>query len=167
MISSKAIELIKHYESLHDGDLHKIGLQPKMDGVGIWTEGWGHVITDSKGNFIKGIANEKLANSLSIIHTKEQADAHFIVDIQPILLQIARKITIPLNEDQLGAFASFLYNAGSSSTLVSLINTNSTKLYDWWISHYITGQGIPQKGLVYRRKSEATLFTKGILEFYN
>ena len=167
MISNKSIELIKHYESLHDGDLHKVGLQPKMDGVGIWTEGWGHAITDTKGNFIKGAANEKLANSLSIIHTKEQADTHFFIDVQPILLQIARKITIPLNDDQLGAFTSFLYNTGSSSTLVSLINSKSPELYNWWITHYITGQGIPQKGLVYRRKSEAVLFTKGILEFYN
>lgn len=24
-------QLIKHYESLHDGDLREIGLQPKMD----------------------------------------------------------------------------------------------------------------------------------------
>lgn len=31
-------QLIKHYESLHDGDLSAIGLQPKMDCLGIWTD---------------------------------------------------------------------------------------------------------------------------------
>ena len=49
------IKLISKYEGLHDGDLKEIGLQPKMDPVGIWTEGWGHAIIDSKGNFVKGI----------------------------------------------------------------------------------------------------------------
>jgi hypothetical protein len=29
------IDIITHFEGLHDGDLHVIGLQPKMDPVGI------------------------------------------------------------------------------------------------------------------------------------
>jgi hypothetical protein len=35
MKNNDLIELITHYEGLHDGDLHMIGLQPKMDPVGI------------------------------------------------------------------------------------------------------------------------------------
>jgi lysozyme len=31
-----------------------------MDPIGIWTEGYGHAMRDSKGNF-KGIANKALA----------------------------------------------------------------------------------------------------------
>ena len=69
MISSKAIELIKHYESLHDGDLHKIGLQPKMDPVGIWTEGWGRAMVGKNGKFIKGADNRNVAYASQTIHT--------------------------------------------------------------------------------------------------
>jgi lysozyme len=35
--SNVGIQLIQEFESLHDGDLTMIGLQPKMDPVGIWT----------------------------------------------------------------------------------------------------------------------------------
>ena len=35
----KGIDLIKEFESLHDGDLKQVGLQPKMCPAGIWTEG--------------------------------------------------------------------------------------------------------------------------------
>jgi lysozyme len=38
-ISEKGLDLIKHFESLHDGDLTIVGLQPKMCPAGIWTEG--------------------------------------------------------------------------------------------------------------------------------
>ena len=37
--------IVTYYESLHDGDLKMIGLQPKMCPVGIWTEGYGSAIT--------------------------------------------------------------------------------------------------------------------------
>ena len=36
--SQIGIDLIKHFEGLHDGDLKKIGLQPKKCPAGIWTE---------------------------------------------------------------------------------------------------------------------------------
>jgi len=38
-MNDNLIKLIVRYESLHDGDLKQIGLQPKMDPIGIWTEG--------------------------------------------------------------------------------------------------------------------------------
>jgi lysozyme len=47
--SNVGIQLIQEFESLHDGDLTMIGLQPKMDPIGIWTEGYGHAMRDSKG----------------------------------------------------------------------------------------------------------------------
>ena len=39
MASAELVKLVSHYEGLHDGDLSKVGLQPKMDPIGIWTEG--------------------------------------------------------------------------------------------------------------------------------
>ena len=43
---TKGIELIKSFESLHDGDLSKIGLQPKMCPAQIWTEGYGRAMRE-------------------------------------------------------------------------------------------------------------------------
>lgn len=160
-------KLITHYESLHDGDLKQIGLQPKMDPVGIWTEGWGHAIVDSKGNFVKGAANKALAYKLAKVKTVEEADKLFEIDIKPFIFAVHKKITVPLNEAQEAAIVSHFYNTGGSSTLANLINTNSKDLYNWWTTHYIQGGGKVLKGLVYRRKTEAVLFTTGKLEFYN
>lgn len=56
---------------------------------------------------------------------------------------------------------------GGSSTLYKLINTKSPKLYEWWTNHYITVDGILLKGLVYRRQTEALLFSTGNLKFFN
>ena len=67
--NQEGINLIKHFESLHDGDLKQIGLQPKMDPIGIWTEGYGRAMRDDKGNFIKGSAKIELAYKKSKIKT--------------------------------------------------------------------------------------------------
>ena len=160
-------KLITHYESLHDGDLKQIGLQPKMDCVGIWTEGWGHVILDKNGKFIKGKENEKLALKYSKVKTVEEANKLFEEDIKPFLLQVHRKVKVPLTDYQEAALVSHFYNTGGSSTLCDLVNSNSPNLFNWWTSHYITGQGVKLKGLEYRRKSEALLFTTGKLQFFN
>lgn len=166
-MNDNGIKLIQHYESLHDGDLSQVGLQPKMDPVGIWTEGYGHAMTDGKGHFIKGSVNKKMAYTLSRVKTPEQATATMLADLNPILLIINRKITVMLNDDQRAALASFIYNTGGSSTLYRLINEKSNQLFDWWCNHYITGQGVKLKGLVYRRQSEALLFTDSKLKFFN
>ena len=45
-------EIVKHYESLHDGDLKKIGLQPKLCPAGIWTQGYGRAMRKKNGSFM-------------------------------------------------------------------------------------------------------------------
>ena len=163
------LELIKHYESLHDGDLTKVGLQPKIDPVGIWTEGWGHAIRDKKGNFVKGIKNKALAEKFSQVKTIPQADILLEQDLNWVKEIIARKITVPLSDNKATALASFIYNTGGSSTLYNLINLKRPNdvIFEWWTTHYITGDGKPLKGLIYRRRTEATLFTQDKLIFFN
>lgn len=159
--------IITHYEGLHDGDLSTIGLQPKQDPAGIWTEGWGHAILDSKGRFIKGKENKTLAYAFAKITTIEEAYKQLDIDLSAVNLLIARKIIFDLTEDQEEALQSFYYNCGYSSTLTSLINTKSSELYGWWISHYILSEGVAYPGLALRRKTEALLFTTGGLKFFN
>lgn len=156
----KGIKLIKFSESLHDGDLSLIGLQPKMDSIGIWTEGWGRAMRDSKGKFIKGIANKKLAYSRATIKTEAEADKALLEDLKPREHIVMQKIRVPLNQNQFDALVSYVYNTGGSSTLYKLINSRSSesKIRNWMETKYITADGVKLRGLVIRRKSEADLY---------
>lgn len=158
-------KIVTHFESLHDGDLTMIGLQPKMCPAGVWTEGWGHAIV-YKGKHLKGAENKELAYKLSTVKTKEDADRLLLQDLEYVNLQIARKIKVDLNDNQFTALQSFYFNCGSSSTLTKMINANDPRLYKWWTTHYIIGGGRKLPGLVRRRKTEATLFTTGKLDFF-
>lgn len=153
-------KIIKFYESLHDGDLTKVGIQPKMDSVGIWTEGWGRAMRDKKGKFIRGIENKALAYSRITINTKEQADAAFLVDLAPREYAVMQRLKIVPTQNQFDALVSHYYNTGGSSTLFRLINSGASEgeIRVWWENKYITADGILQRGLIKRRKSEADLF---------
>lgn len=160
----KGIKLIQYFESLHDGDLKIIGLQPKMDPVGIWTEGWGYAIRDDKGNFIKGVKNKSLAYKYSIIETKEDANKKLLIDLEARERLISQNIKVTLSQNQYDSLISYIYNTGGSGTLYSLINKKASDLEirKWIETHYITGQGskTPLSGLVKRRKAEADLYFK-------
>lgn len=158
----EGINIIKHFESLHDGDLKKIGLQPKMCPAGIWTEGWGRAMRDDKGNFIKGIAKKDLAYSRISIHNEKEADIALLQDLQPRELIVMQKIKVPLNVNQFSALVSYVYNTGGSSTLYNLINNKASEkeIRSWMENKYITADGVIMKGLILRRKAEANLFFK-------
>ncbi len=158
--SKIGIDLIKHFEGLHDGDLKTIGLQPKMCPAGIWTEGYGRAMRDSKGNFIKGIANKKLAYSRITIKTEEQAVLALEQDLQVFENIVMRKSKVKLKQNQFDSLVSHTYNTGGSDTLFKLINNNSDPTYikNWFLSKYITADGVKLNGLIERRKAELKLY---------
>ena len=155
-------QLIKDFESLHDGDLTQIGLQPKMCPAGIWTEGWGHAIRDLKGNFVKGSMNKQLAYSLSKIKNEEQANVMLDSDLHVYEVIVERKLKVSVNQNQFDALVSHTYNTGGSNTLFDLINNNSDadSIYKWFTTRYIQANGKTLPGLVRRRKAEADLYFK-------
>lgn len=163
-INQEGINLIKHFESLHDGDLKQIGLQPKMDPIGIWTEGYGRAMRDDKGNFIKGIENKQLAYSRISIHTEAEALLALAQDLIPREHIVAQNIKVPINENEFSALVSYVYNTGGSGTLYNLINKKALpkEIATWIEQHYITADGIIQKGLILRRKAESNLYFKTI-----
>jgi len=158
--SDIGISLIKNFESLHDGDLSEIGLQPKLDPIGIWTEGWGNAMRDSKGNFIRGIENKELAYKNITIKTVEEADKRLLLALEPRERIIETKIKVALTQNQFDALISHLYNTGGSDTLYKLINTKAPidKIKKFWTATYITGGGVKLKGLIARRNAEANLY---------
>lgn len=159
---SNGIKLIKSFESLHDGDLTQIGLQPKMCPAGIWTEGYGRAMRDKKGNFIKGIANKELAFTSATIKTEAEAEKALLQDLKVYEAIVERKISVALTQNQFDALVSHTYNTGGSGTLFKLINDNSKKesIKFWFENKYTTANGVELKGLVRRRKAEAELFFK-------
>lgn len=159
-ISAIGIALIKKYESLHDGDLKQIGLQPKMDPVGIWTEGWGRAMRDKNGKFIKGSANKALAYSRQTIHTVAEADAALDQDVKPFELQVLRNVNRDLKQNEFDALVVHTYNTGGSATLFDLVDEKpkDPAVRNWWVTRYITSEGVKLRGLINRRHEEANLY---------
>lgn len=158
--SQIGIDLIKYFEGLHDGDMSIIGLQPKMDPIGIWTEGYGRAMRDKNGKFIKGIANKKLAYSRITIHTEAQAEKALVEDLKRFEKIVIRKLGVAILQNQFDAIVSHTYNTGGSATLFKLINARS-KAYlikNWIEGKYITADGVHLAGLVARRKAESKLY---------
>jgi lysozyme len=160
--SEVGISLIKSFESLHDGDLSLIGLQPKMCPAGIWTEGWGRTIRDSSGKFLRLKSDKEMAYKMSTIKTEAQADAALMEDLSVFERIVMSKVRVPLTQNQFDALVSYTYNTGGSDTLFKLINRKAPaeQIRRWMETKYTTVKKVVMKGLVRRRKAEADLFFK-------
>ena len=175
-ISKNAIELIKHYESLHDGNLNVIGIQPKMDPVGIWTIGWGHAILDPvTGAYVRGKENYNRALELFPGFDERQAEDLLVRDLAAYESAVRRAVKIALSDDQVGALVAFSYNIGiagfnSSSALTNINKGNIPEGGNCllkWNKGTVNGVKVELKGLTYRRMSERDLLVDGTLKFYN
>lgn len=153
-ISKIGIDLIKHFEGLHDGDLKQIGLQPKKCPAGIWTMGYGTVMRDKNGNFLKGNVMPK------VTITEKEAEVLLDQTLDVFENIVMRKIKILLKQNQFDALVSHTYNTGGSDTLFKLINQKAPaeQIKKWFETKYITGGGKKLDGLVRRRKAESKLF---------
>ncbi len=165
------LELIKSFESLHDGDLTQIGLQPKMDPIGIWTEGYGRAMIDPRTKqFLKGAKNKDYANKIRTINTEIEATEALNEDLKKYATMAANALTnnywLKLNENQKGALTSFVYNCGTGKpynifkNIQNYLDGKMTKdnLVSYWNSSVIKSGGKILNGLIRRRKAEAQLF---------
>jgi lysozyme len=164
----QGIDLIKHYESLHDGDLTQIGLQPKLCPAGVVTWGYGHTET-YKGAQIKDFetANKQFPEMETL--TVEQAEELLKKDLIKEEDKVHLRINVPVTQYQFDALVSYFFNIGYSATMVQLVNLQASgkEITDWMTKHYTTVNGVYMTGLFYRRQSEALLFTTGELKFFN
>lgn len=160
------ITLIKSFESLHDGDLSKIGLQPKMDPVGIWTEGWGHAIVDENGEFVRGKDKMQLAYKLAKIKTEEEADQLLFEDIIPRENVVNKMVKVKTNQNQFDALVSFVYNIGSGnfqkSSVLKYLNLGEPKTAADSFKLFNKAGGEVMLGLIRRRLAEKELFLKAV-----
>lgn len=177
MISTKAIELIKHYEGLHDGDLTKIGLQPKLCPAGYWTVGYGHVVIDPKTNRpLKGAEGKARALQLYPALTLADAEILLTTDLNVFEAITRKEVRTYLNEEQIGALVSFSFNIGQgnfrSSDALALINRKQFEkgtdaFMNWKSIRTSDGTLKPLPGLIARRRSEQHLFLTGQFKKFN
>lgn len=167
-IGPKGIALIQHCESLHDGDLSVVGLQPKMDSVGIWTEGWGRAMRYN-GSFLRGEENKELAYKLSTIKTDEDAMKALLEDLEFYEDHI-NNLDICDTQGQFDALCSFSYNLGIGRLITSTLCTRVRKkdtperikeAFLMWNKGTVKGKKVVLKGLTLRRGYEADLFNTG------
>tara|TARA_B100001146_G_scaffold217295_1_gene221722 strand:- start:510 stop:1037 length:528 start_codon:yes stop_codon:yes gene_type:complete len=159
--SNNLKKFIKTYESLHDGDLSQIGLQPKLDGAGIWTEGWGHPMRKN-GRYMRVEDYPTLASVMPYqkIKTLEDADFYFDKDLAKTEKLVNMYLKVEVNQNQFDALVSHAYNCGISETMYRLVNKKASKeaIKDWFTTRYTTSGGKYLKGLQYRRNDEWEIY---------
>lgn len=114
-----------------------------------WTIGYGHTATARPGMTI----TEKQAEELL------QRDLKWVRDV------IAKRVMVPLSQEQYDALASFIFNIGeaqfASSTMLRLLNASdyvgAAKQFPRWNKQ----KGKVLRGLTRRRAHEQALFLKG------
>lgn len=174
--TEKAAKLIMHFESLHDGDLSLLGLQPKMCPAGIWTQGYGHAIFID-GEPLVGIQNKQVAFDEYTL--KDEAEAlRILEDDIRIRSMHLNDLGLRINQNQFDALISWIFNFSVSrlngSTLFKMIkeNPHNIAIYDeflkWnkanvWDNASKSFVKKPLRGLTLRRKAEAELYFTGKL----
>lgn len=175
---SKILDLIKHYESLHDGDLKTIGLQPKLCPAGFWTVGYGHVVIETityRALTWKTPYKDVLKYTLK---DESEAVALLDIDLQKYRANVQGNVNPRANMSQreFDAMTSFCYNVGvgnfANSTLLKLFNKGdklgaSMEFLKWCkAKDPKTGQMVTLKGLERRRKSEKYFYETGEFKIF-
>jgi lysozyme len=174
-VNNEAIVIIKHYESLHDGNLSVIGLQPKMCPAKIWTVGYGRALFDPVTlKVLKGAKDEKRAYEMYPALTEEQAENMLLEDIDKFSVQLERlfkTFKVDLKWNEFSAIVSFVYNIGydafvKSNQFARLRNGNKEEFAKALLL-FNRGGGVQLPGLTCRRLSERDLFVTGKLVLYS
>ena len=145
-IYNSALNFIKEKE----GGLY---LKSYQDSGGVWTIGWGSTFDfDKQRPVAKGD-----------IITQQQAQNWLEMETSQNAIDIKNLVKVPLNNNQINALISFVYNVGinafKDSTMLKLINSGADKQtvalqFDRWIYD----NGVIVKGLINRRNAEKKLF---------
>ena len=138
------LDLIKQFEGLK--------LESYVCPAGKLTIGYGHTIGVKLGQKI----------------TKEQAEELVKQDYDSACRDVRNLVKVPINENQLGALASFVFNLGKNalmgSTLLRMLNTGNYRdaamEFEKWVFAKDPKTGVRSvlSGLERRRKAERNLF---------
>ena len=167
-VNQDTINLVKHFEGIHDGDLSAIGLQPKMCPSGVWTVGYGHALTDQSGHFLRGQSGEEEAYRQYGYLTEQGAEALLEQDLNEFSHDVERLLQAPAMSNEFGAMVSLAYNIGINSFAKSSVLRNfnayhkllAADAFLLWNKATVNGKRVILPGLVRRRQAERLLFLK-------
>lgn len=165
-VPQEAVELIKAFEGIPDGDPSTVNIDAYLDPVGIWTIGWGHAIRHGH-DFLRGPHNRAVARALfpgGI--TRAQAEALLRADLIDFAAGVLRLVRAPLDDGAFGALVSFAFNAGlgnlGQSTLLRRLNAGdfagAAEQFLVWNKGRVRGVLTELPGLTRRRRAERALF---------
>ena len=165
-VPQDAIELIKCFEGIPDGDPATVNIDAYLCPADVWTIGWGHAIVDG-GKQLKGAACKPRARALypgGI--TRAQAETLLHADLIPRAASVASLVKRALDDGQFGALIALVFNIGvanfAASTLLRKINTGdmlgAADQFLAWDKARVGGVLQPLAGLTRRRKAERALF---------
>lgn len=165
-VPQEAIELIKSFEGIPDGDPGTVNIDAYLCPAEVWTIGWGHAIVDG-GTQLKGAANKARARALypgGI--TRAQAETLLHADLIPRAASVASLVKLALNDGQFGALIALVFNIGAAnlaaSTLLRKLNLGdvigAADQFLAWDKARVGGVLQPLAGLTRRRKAERALF---------
>jgi lysozyme len=141
-VSSQCIDLIKKYEEFKEKEY--------IDDAGKLSIGYG-----TRLKYHPELKNKKINNQVATAYLKKVLDSEVVPSIK-------RNIKIPLNQNQMNAVASLVYNIGitkfANSKLLKAINSkNINEIIKNW-QEFRLGVGDILGGLVNRRAEEIKLF---------
>lgn len=169
-----ALDLIKRFEGLHDGDRRTpILLEPQPCPAGIYTVGWGYALFEN-GKPVRAPAQAMRIwrDRWRVGFTRADADALLRSVAQVVCDDVVRLCPVALNDHELGALVSLAYNIGvgepggaadfADSTvrrkLLAGDRKGAAEAFALW--KYAGGRVLA--GLVNRRAAEAALFLEPV-----
>jgi lysozyme len=160
---SKAIELIKMYEGVCDGDPSTVNQDPYLCPAGYWTIGWGHVVINAQNKLVKGASNR--AGACAIYPkgiTKAEAEVLLKDDVRKFSAGVENLVTVEVSDIRFSALVSFAFNIGidafKKSTLLKLLNQGEASQVPAQLLRWTKSGGKELLGLKRRRQAEAGLW---------
>lgn len=159
----KAVDIIKRFEGILDGDPSTVNLEPYLCPAEYWTIGWGHIVRDITGKTFKGKETKKEAYRIYPYGiTMKEAEVLLNNDIKMVAAFIETKVTVPLNDNQLAALVSFVFNVGhgnfNRSTLLRKLNAGDYASVTAELKKWDKTGGKQLRGLTRRREIEGELW---------
>lgn len=162
---TQAVELIKSFEGIADGNPKTVNLDPYLCPAGYWTIGWGHVVLDPSGKQIKGANNKSMARAVypgGI--TKAEAEVLLADDVRRFSVGVEQLLKVTISDVKFCALVSFAFNVGVAalerSTLLRLVNAGAFAQVAPQFLRWTTAGGKELAGLKRRREAEARLWSK-------